>query len=145
MTKLEVNHRTINFKNRILQLRTITAVAKLNGIRPLPFRWRTIAIVAFVSIMGLAGTGWQASYDGLGDLSASPVAVDTGSGTVVLSPSANGSSLSGAATLTAVSTKTVGTIATCSTPMRMNTAIITAVLPALRHVHSRAFVPMPSR
>jgi hypothetical protein len=57
MTRLEVNHRTINFKNRILQLRTITAVAKLNGVRPLPFRWRTIAIVAFVSIMGLASTG----------------------------------------------------------------------------------------
>ena len=34
--------------------------------------------------------------------------------------------------LTAVSTRTVGTIAKCSTPIRMNTAAITAVLPALR-------------
>ncbi len=57
MTKLEVTHRTISFKNRTLQLRTITTVTKLDAIRPLPFRWRTIAIVAFFSFMGLAGTG----------------------------------------------------------------------------------------
>ncbi len=54
----------------------------------------------------LTGTGWQAAYDALGDLSAAPVTIDTGAGTVVLNlaqptgVSGTWTSLSGSAALT---------------------------------------------
>ena len=62
MTKLEINHRTINFNNRTLQLRMVTAVSKLYAIRPLPFKWRTVAIVIVISLAGLFGMTGNGQY-----------------------------------------------------------------------------------
>lgn len=55
MTKLEINHRTINIKNRTLQLRMITAVSKLHAIRPLRFKWKTVVIAIVIALAGLLG------------------------------------------------------------------------------------------
>lgn len=55
MTKLDINHKTINFNNRILQLRMITVVSKLYAIRPLRFKWRTVVIAIFIALVGLFG------------------------------------------------------------------------------------------
>ena len=54
MAKLEVSHRTINFNHRILNLRTVTSIAKLHGTRAraVPLTKVAFAFVVFcVSIL----------------------------------------------------------------------------------------------
>jgi hypothetical protein len=65
MAKLDINHRTINFNNRILQLRTITSVAKGHGLKPLPFRLRTLAIAGLALLGGLSTASNGAPGGGL--------------------------------------------------------------------------------
>ena len=42
MATLEISNRTINFDNRILNLRTVTAITKLHGKTPRPFKFKQI-------------------------------------------------------------------------------------------------------
>ncbi len=51
MAKLEVSHRTINFNHRILNLRTVTSIAKLHGKRARAVPVRTV-VLAFAGFCG---------------------------------------------------------------------------------------------
>lgn len=56
---LEINHRTVKFNNRILQLKMITAVSKVQAVRPLKFKWRTIAIATLFLVAGIFCLLWH--------------------------------------------------------------------------------------
>jgi hypothetical protein len=51
--------------NRILQLRTITALAKGHGLKPLPFKLRTLGIALLILLGGLSMGANGAAGEGL--------------------------------------------------------------------------------
>ncbi|MDX6453369.1 MAG: large repetitive protein, partial [Gaiellaceae bacterium] len=57
-------------------------------------------ISVITSAATISGRGWRGTYNQLGDISATPILVSTGSGNLALDFAANGLSLSGAAELT---------------------------------------------
>jgi hypothetical protein len=69
MATLEISNRTINFNNRILNLRTVTSVAKFHGKTPKPFSFGTIGCAGFLLLVALAALG-QRESQGVGAIAA---------------------------------------------------------------------------
>lgn len=65
MAQLEINHRTVNFNNRILQLRMITSVGKFHGIKPRKFSWLVVVIAIVIAMGGLSMIGDRQAGVGL--------------------------------------------------------------------------------